>query len=179
MPWIALGFGPVLLAAGYLLLVYPTSAAQLFPLLIAGYAISTYLAERNMTRLVFVISEDEDRIMIDDQSWWRDEERQIPDAFKYWNGKRSEAWLYKSGEQYEPFVAWAEPLEIGSDSASAAHVAGVRTTMNAAEKMARHRQRDSREMARYGLLAVLALGGLLFAYLAGNEALDVFVGAGG
>lgn len=178
LTWITVTMVPTLAIAAFTALAYPSLASQAPLLLIIGLAFATYLAERNMTRTVVVIREDQDHIMLDEQSWWRDEERRIPDAYKHWNGKRPEAWLYlvTAGDKvgYKPFVPWTESLKVTDETATSAHVAGVRVTMGAAERVARHRTPDGREVARYGMLTLIILAGLLGTYLAGNKAVDVF-----
>lgn len=176
MIWVIAGFLPVVAIGGYLALAIPAMAQQLPILIIFGYGLATYLAERNMCRTVIVIRPDEHRVMIDEQRWWREDERQLADAFKYHTGQRSEAWLYPVDGGYAPFVAWAESLEVDDDTATASHVAGIRTTMGSAERVARHRQRDNSEIARYGWLTLIILSGLLATYLAGSKAIDAFVG---
>ena len=174
--WAFIGLVPALIAGAYIVLTMPNGQQFGLFALAAGYAVATMLAERNMTKLVVVVSKDENRICIDEQKWWRRDERAIPDAFKYANGKFAEAWLYRKDNHYEPWIAWRERLTVTAEAESAAHISSVKTTMGAAERMARHRQKDNREFARYGLLVLLALSGLIAVYLAGGDAIDTFAG---
>lgn len=174
---------------------YPAAAQTPVHFLIAAYILATLLVHRNMTRPVMVVRMDNGRVCVDEQRWWRDQERQLPDSIKRWDElrKRRVAWLYPVGEEIEtqgesgqpvktvvwslmPFDAWAERLEVKAGDASAAHVAGIKTTMLASEHLARHQEPDGREVVRHGLLALLVAIGLLATYMAGSRALDAFTG---
>lgn len=169
-------------ALGYMTSLYAT---------LLTWAAATMLAERKLTRLVVVIRPEDDIACIDEQKWWRDDERSIPDSVKRWDEdrRRSVAWLYpvetevasEAGETtvvraLAPFTAWSKPLVINDKQAAASHIAGIKTTMASSERIARHREPDGREAMRHGLLAVLALVGLLAIYLAGSRALETFTG---
>lgn len=172
---------------------YPAAAQTPVHFLVLAYILATILIHRNMTRPVMVVRLDNGRVCVDEQRWWRDQERQLPDSIKRWDEarKRRIAWLYPVEGEEEvdgpdgkkvkapvqwlmPFDAWGEQLEVKAGDASAAHVAGIKTTMLASEHLARHQEPDGREMVRHGLLALLVAIGLLATYMAGSRALETF-----
>ncbi len=181
-----------LVVAGYLALTNPGAVNQLVPLmLVSVYLAATILAERSMCRSVFIIRMERDMAVIDHQRWWKADERRIPDSVKKFDGKRPIAWLFPNSrtathittgevtvtEWLEPFTAWDEALVINDDSASAAHIAGIKTTMKASSDIAKYQEPGRTDVAKYGLLVVVILFGLLAAYLAGNEAIEQFITA--
>ena len=178
---------PALAVAGGIVLFYPAMIQYILVVGLLAYIAATVLVERSVTRAVMVILPDQDRVQVDEQRWWFDDERAIPDVYKLWNGKRAIAWLYPvEGGSFMPFSPWNpaySPLKLVAPKkgtaqaasqapASSAHIAGIRTTMNAAGRIARHRTPDGKEIARYGLMAMIILFGLLAVYLAGNKAID-------
>lgn len=181
---------PALAAAGILALIYPTFAAQTIMLPVAAYAVATKYASGRFTRPVMLIHPDQDKITLDEQLWWRDQERMIPDAVKRDDDGRRMAWLFpvndkvttivdgkevqSDGSALFAFDANMEPIVIAEDTATASHVAGIRTTMQAAEDLARHQIDDGQEAMRYGLLAVIIIAGLIAAFLAVGEAVEQF-----
>lgn len=184
--FLAVSLLPVVAVAGYGALTNPEAVLQFIPLLVVGsWLAASVLAERNLCRDVVIIRLEGDQPVIDHQRWWKADERLIPDEVKLWNGKRPVAWLYPvsvtgvdTGEVvtwFAPFSAWNEPLVIDEDSASAAHIAGIKTTMKASSDIARYQEPGRNDTARYGLLVVVILFGLLAAYMAGNEAIDKFL----
>ena len=185
---------PFILVGVYIVLAFPDFQTQAPLVLLPGLALASYALEKQLCRTVVVIRPEEGMVCIDEQRWWRDQERLIPDSVKRFDEdtRRPVAWLYpattlipdpteedpdrmRSTAIMLPFTAWEKPLEVTADMASAAHVGGVRTTMAAAEHIALHQEPDGKEIARYGLLAIIILSGLLAAYLAGSKAIDAFV----
>lgn len=170
------GIGGGVLAAGILVLISPSYSQMSLLLILGGFILATYLSERNMTRPVNVISLDNDRVMIDRESWWRSEERKIPNSHKAMlDGKRPIAWLYEVDGVVKPFQPWAEPIPQTADGATASDVARVNAVMRSAGRVARHRNPDNRDAVRYGFMTLIILGGLIAAFMGGNEAVDTFI----
>lgn len=186
---IALSAGPVLLIGGIVLLIFPQLLSQAMLLLVIAWAAATVVAQKTMVRDVIVIRMDGERPCIDLQSWWKSDERMIPDALKHAHRGQVIAWLYEVTEEVtDPvtgevttityltdFDAWEQSLDIGEGDASAAYIAGIKTTMKASEDMASYQEADNSEIARYGLLTLIILAGLLAVYLAGTKAIDTFI----
>lgn len=171
-----IGIGGGLLAAGIMALISPAYTQMSLVLILGGFIGATILAERNMTRPVNVISLDNERVMIDRESWWRDEERKIPNSYKAMlDGKRPIAWLYEVEGGLMPFHPWAEPIPETPDGATASDVARVNAVMRSAGRVARHRNPDNRDAVRYGFMALIIVSGLIGAFMGGQEAVDTFI----
>ena len=138
------------------------------------------------TRSAYVIrSSKHGRPDVDHQKWWRSDFARFPDQYKVEIGGRRSIWLDCIDGKVRPFDPWlaSMPTTILDGKSnlyihpiSPAQVGGIEVIEKSTKRIAQHRESSEREALQQGAMAILTVVGLGAMFLAGQTAMDKFIG---